>query len=219
MALASFIKRAKRRYARDRSGLAVLEFVFIFPSMMLLLVGSIEVVAFTWATGRVEDAAGAVGDLTAQNVTMNEQTMDSLAKAGDTMIRANAETAATIENVQVTVTSALACPCADGNDEFCFEVLWSHRFSSGTPVTGHVQGMPMTNVPSELALNPNDTLIVTEVEYEYDPKIQLLVPDSLLKIEEVSYFRPRLTDRIIHTGQQSFEDEPYCVTDDDDDDD
>ncbi|MCI4660841.1 MAG: pilus assembly protein [Neomegalonema sp.] len=207
------LRERRRAYLAERKGLAVIEFVFILPAMMSLLVGSIEVVGYTWATGRVEDAAGAVGDLTAQNVSMNEQIMATIAEAGDTMIRTNSSADNSVDDLNITISSVLACDCGGGSGDFCFEVLWSHKFEAGAAATGHAQGSEI-EVPSELALSENDTLIVTEVEFSYDPKIQFMVPDSLLHMEETSYFRPRLTKRIVHTGDQKYDVEPFCPEDD-----
>lgn len=199
-----------RRLARRRDGTAMLEFALVLPFLTVMMVGGAEVVAFTWATGRVQDAAGAVGDLTAQSRFVNDGDLQAIFQAADAMIESNAQGDAAVNDVEVMLTSVLACPCEGEGGLTCYTVLWSHRYASGGMSAGYTQGDQLTFVPKELGLQPNDSLIVTEVEYVYAPKLKFLVPESTNLLSEKTFFRPRASKRVPHFGSQRLSPEPYC---------
>lgn len=202
-------------FRRDRRGATAIEFSLALPALGMMLVGSVELISYTWAVGRVQDAAGAVGDLTTQNTAVDEGSMDAIFGAAESMIALNSDGDASINDVEVTVTSALACYCnaaqAEADDpDFCYEVLWSHLYD-GNVNGGRPFRQRLNFVPSDLAVRPNDTLVITEVEYEYDPKIEFILPKDLFSLEDLSFFRPRASDRVRHVGGQARDPELACT--------
>lgn len=220
----STLRARWRRYRGDSKGVAALEFCMLLPLLLTMLVGGIEVVLFTWTKGRVQDAAAMVSDITAQNVSVDEQRMRGIFGAAHRMLDPLGKDAVDMSNLELTVSSVIACPCdgdlenATPDSEYCFTVLWSHRLLGDLPAdgagvpAGRAQESTIDFVPSRLARAPNETLIVTETDFTYDPEFQYILLSDWFDMREETYFRPRLADRVLHSGDQEYDQEPNCQT-------
>lgn len=104
---------------------------------------------------------------------------------------------------------------ASGDVEFCFQTLWSHRFDGTDMSPGYVQESRLDFVPEELALAQDETIIISEIEYTYDPALEFILPEDLFEINERMFYRPRSTDRIDHLGSQARDEPIQCAAADD----
>ena len=200
-----------RRSLRDQRGSVTLEFALLLPVLALFMVGSVEIYSYSAATGRVEDAARTIGDLTASNASVDEQRMEAVFKAADAMMEANASGDNSFQQAEMAISSLIACPCADGEaGKFCYTVLWSHQYKGAALTAGYQPGSLSTLIPAELAQESNETFIVSEVTYKYSPKIKLVLEDGAMHFDKKLFFRPRQTERVSHTGGQSLQPEPNC---------
>ena len=201
-----------RCFRRDRSGVATIEFAMILPILTLLLVGGVELLMFIWAAARVTDASQAVGNLLSKNTIVSEETIGAIFSAADSMIETSRTGDASTQPIDVTLTSAIACECSPGSSDFCFTVLWSHRYQNGEVAAGYEPGTTIDVVPSEAAAVNNDTVIVAESAYRFEPELRFVLPKSLYEIEDLSFYRPRLSERVSHVGDQMLDPEPTCTT-------
>ncbi|MEM1420716.1 MAG: TadE/TadG family type IV pilus assembly protein [Pseudomonadota bacterium] len=213
------IRRRLQAYRRDKKGVAAIEFLFLLPILLTLLLGGLEVVLYTWQAGRVQDTASSVSDLVSQNASMDEQRIRSIYSAAHRMLDPLDEGDVDLGDFELTVSSVIGCPCngdlenATENSNYCYTVLWSHRLRGDLPSSGEgipegrTVGTAVDFVPSELVRAPDETMIVTEAEFDYKPDFQYVLVGSSFKMDEITYFRPRLSDRVVHTGDQA-EDTP-----------
>ncbi|MBX2854871.1 MAG: pilus assembly protein [Rhodobacteraceae bacterium] len=195
----------------DRRGSVTLEFALLLPILALFMVGSAEIYSYATATGRVEDAARTIGDLTASNASVDEQRMEAVFKAASAMMTANSSGDNSSEQAEMAISSLLACPCEGGEEgAFCYTVLWSHEYRGANVENGYQPGSLSDLIPPDLAQESNDTFIVSEVTYHYSPKIKMILDDGAMYFNKKLFFRPRQTERVSHTGGQSLQPEPNC---------
>ena len=227
------LSRVWTRLKQERSGSVTLEFALLLPILALLMIGSAEIYSYSAATSRVEDAARTVGDLTASNASVDEQRMSAVFNAAKAMMEANSSGDHSSQPAEMTISSLLACPCSGGgkkSNEYCYTVLWSHKYINFQLADGYPQGASSDILPKELAQEAGDTFLVSELTYKYSPKIKLILDDAAMHFNKKIIFRPRQTERVSHTGQQALDPEPSCSNagnngrnnnnnDDDDDDD
>lgn len=208
----SGVGRTLRRFKRSDRGVAAIEFALTLPVLALLLVGGVELLTYFWAAGRANDASSAVGDIVAQNTTIDETAISAIFNASEAVVSTNSAADVGGGDVTATASSAIACPCSEGSDDFCYTVLWSHTFMEGELAGGRTPGDEIDIVPAELAISAGDTVIVSETAYRYAPKLNWVLTDTTYTFEETTFFRPRLSDRVTHFGGQRLDPEPNCDT-------
>src|SRR4051794_34441578 len=76
-----------RRFRRDQSGLAAVEFALIAPIMILLYCGLGELTLAMMAERQAAHSASVVGDLVAQTPTMNATQMNDIFNVGASIMR------------------------------------------------------------------------------------------------------------------------------------
>ena len=192
----------RRRLLRDRRGVATLEFAMTLPILAIMLLGSVEFVTYSWAIGRVHDASATVGDLVTRNETMDEARIGQIFEAADLVIEGR-QSAGADSSLVVTTTSTLACFCDESETDLCYFALWSHTYSQGAVTAGVTPGSPISHIPSGLAQQENESIVYTATTYEFDPQVNLVMPDSMMTLQDQSFFRPRNSEFVIHSGAQA----------------
>ncbi|MEO1329676.1 MAG: hypothetical protein AAFW46_08440, partial [Pseudomonadota bacterium] len=130
-------------------------------------------------------------------------------RAADVVIDGD-QSAGDDSTLSVTTTSAISCYCDDSETTLCYFTLWSHTYEVGTVANGASQGSAVTAIPSDLAQQENETIIYTTTTYEFSPDINLVLPDTMMTMSDKSFFRPRKSDFVRHTGNQATNVEVDC---------
>lgn len=198
----SRISAAFRRFRADRRGAAAVEFCMYFPLMLTLLMGSIEAPALLWARGSVVDAASVSADLTSQSTAMNEAAATAIFEASERVVDPEN---GSVDDLDVTVSSFIACECEGDPSQFCFFVIWSHRWDGGVLRAGRGMDSEIRDViPQDLGFREGDTFIVAEATYVYRPRLAFVFElDGGLEMAETAFFRPRRSREVVHVGGQS----------------
>ncbi|MDZ7629157.1 MAG: TadE/TadG family type IV pilus assembly protein [Parvularculaceae bacterium] len=153
--IASGRPAAARAFARDRSGLAAVEFALILPIMVVIFFGMLEASDLFTVNRRLANAANSLVDLAAHEPTVTNGQIDDMI-VGVTKILEPTDTSTVVMRV-VSVTKG-----ASVNDPPL--VHWSRDQSGAAP---YAAGETYTGLDDNLALNPNSSLIVVEIEYTY----------------------------------------------------
>lgn len=190
-----------RRWLRDRKGVAALELAMSLPVLTILMLGSVEFVTYAWAVGRVHDATATVGDLVSRADTMSEADARTMFTAADLLVSGGGDDGAS--QLDIRVTSAIACFCGNNDQDTCYFSLWSHRSVNGSEQVGYAVGTQLTQIPENLALEENITVIFTEATYNWDAPLNLIMTTNQLEMSDRSYFRPRNTEFVTHIGNQA----------------
>ncbi len=158
-----------KKFSKDQSGVAAVEFALLAPLLLTLMLGALEITQSIWADSKVEQATSTIGDLVSRTPVMTDGEFGSLGEAGPLVLRPNPQ-----NELKFTVTSVIGC-YADAGDEdsdFDYYVLWSRVWQGGN-VTGspHAIDQKFDNQPESLTVADGDTLIITQGEYNYIPTI------------------------------------------------
>jgi Flp pilus assembly protein TadG len=165
-----------RRLARDRRGVSAIEFAMIAPILILLYVGIVEVGNLLTIYRRTAAVASTAADLTAQAKSVTTADLDDIVKASGAIL-----TPYPTSSLKIVLSSVVA------DDKNVGEVAWS--YGSNAAPRGKDTVYP---VPAGLT-QPNSSVIVAEVTYDYKPTLglkEIFKPDQL-QMKRVFYARPR----------------------------
>lgn len=145
---------ATLRLARDERGVALMEFAFVLPFLILMFVGGFQLMDGISAYRKVGRTVETLADLTTQNTTITAARADEILAASKQVMAPYSPAGSLMRISQVQVDSK-------GNAT----VSWS-RASNGTAYqTGAAFPLPST-------LNqPNRYYIYSEINYTYVPRI------------------------------------------------
>jgi len=173
-----------RLLKRDEEGVAYLEFAVSLPFLMALFMGSVEVTRYILIAQKVEKSSVTISDVVAQSSTIGTAQLDLLISAvGEVMKPYSFGSNGYVIITSVTKTGTSA-PVV--NWQYTGGGTWVKPSLIGT--TGGV-----ATLPNGLTLNDKDTVIVSEVYYNYTPMTvnQIISGRQLYK---VAIFKPRLGD-------------------------
>ncbi len=161
--------------ARDRRGVAALEFAMIAPIMIVMFFGISELGQGLLAERRVSHATSALGDLAAQlqNIAQSD---------ADDMFAASADIMAPLN----TTPLKLRVSSVTVNSKGVPKVDWS--YTSGMGVLNDCDNPPA--LPTGLVTAPGDTIILSESQYKFTSPIGYILPNGIT-FNRSSYLRPR----------------------------
>ena len=181
------LKRFGRRAARDCGGLAAVEFALIAPLMVLLYFGLAELSSAVIASRHTSHASSSLGDLVSQCSNINDTDLTNVfAAATDIMSPLNIATM----NQRVSSVEVID---ANGTTQ----VQWSKIPAGQTALTAYAPNTPVT-LPANLVANQGDSVIMTETTYNFSFPVEVL--NSLIKFDDLSYFKPRKSSLVTYTG-------------------
>jgi Flp pilus assembly protein TadG len=171
--------RFARRLAGDVRGVAAIEFALIFPILFALNIAAAEALMVYQAQRNVAHIAATMADITAQSRTVTEQELTDILTASTVMIHPFP-----ITNLQQRVSSLSA------NGSGTVSTDWTAKrdyTQAGNP-----------SVPSGYLL-ANESVIVTDVIYDYRPTFGLFLPETI-RFSRKAYSRPRLSAKVERVG-------------------
>lgn len=179
----SFISLA-RRYRLSQKGVIAIEFAFIFPVMVLMYFGMLDLIQFVSVSRRVAASAGAVSDLVSANdksVTASQVT--DYFNAAFLNMKPIPSTNVRVEVYDFRVVGGVPT------------LLWSSNSSGGSSC-----GATPTAASFPIVVGGHDT-IVTRVCTSYTPFFGRFMGDTLLgtsaiKLTKTMYQRPRLNGQL-----------------------
>jgi len=163
------------RMAADRKGAAAVEFALIFPILFVLNIGAAEALQVYQVQRNVAHMAAVMADITAQSRTVTDPELQDILSASISIIHPFPKT-----TLQQRVTSLTA------NASGTVAQDWSAKKDySGTVAASVPPGY----------LGANESVIVTDVVYDYAPTFGFFLPDNI-RFTRHAYARPRLTQKV-----------------------
>ncbi|MEO0319376.1 MAG: hypothetical protein AAF199_00590 [Pseudomonadota bacterium] len=165
-------------FCRHRGGMAALEFAFILPLLLILLLGAVGTFDLYKADRAASVAANTVIDLTARQAVMNDTIRDTLFAAGQGLVgRYNSGS-----GISMTLASIVQDP-DDG-----LEVAWSESTGSGSTITdADISSLDLPTIPN------NESIIYIRLSSNYAPMF-----GSGLTFEREAVRRPRYVAAIAY---------------------
>jgi Flp pilus assembly protein TadG len=177
-----------RAFARDRRGVAAVEFALVLPVLITLYFGTVEAADLYTVDRRVSTVASTIGDLVSRiDGTIDEDTtLADYFKAANSIILPYSTTGLTQVVSVISVTAAGVAT-----------VVWSRGYNGGTARANN-SSYPLAATTQINQLARGGWLVVAEVAYAHKPLYGLVV-SSTINIKRVEYFLPRY-DEIINIG-------------------
>lgn len=186
-------RRLATRFARDKRGLAAVEFVFIVPMMLLLMFGTLEISSGVAIDRKVTLTARTLSDLVSQGTKVTATDISNFFKMGRSIMTP-------YEVTPDTMSQRVSAIDIDGSK--VAKVVWSYNGSvlgnSTTVTKGYDANTVITTIPPAL-LVANTQLIWSEVTYKYTPTVGYLVK-SMLPLTDECFTRPRQSDKVIYSA-------------------
>lgn len=161
--------------AADRQGAAAVEFALIFPLLFVLNIGAAEALQVYQVQRNVAHMAAVMADITAQSRTVTDAELQDILSASLSIIHPFPRT-----TLQQRVTSL----SANGTGTVSQDWTAKKDYNGATPAS----------VPSGY-LGANESVIVTDVVYDYKPTFGLFLPQTI-RFTRHAYARPRLTQKV-----------------------
>ncbi len=178
------LRRGLRRLIGGREGVSLIEFAFMAPILVSLLIGSFEIARFVLLNQKLNRLASNSSDLVTRSETMSEAELDNIFAAGEFIT-----SPFSMANKGVVVISSVSNPGPD--DTTPPVVNWQQRsdilvtFASEVGIEGGA-----ASLPAGLTLRAGQDIIISEVIYDFEPIMFADMTDKTLY--HVSFHRPRL---------------------------
>ncbi|MDP6705007.1 MAG: pilus assembly protein [Alphaproteobacteria bacterium] len=175
-------RRGGRRFWREKRGNVAIEFALVAPLLLLLIMGVLESGRFLMTHLKTQHASITVADLVTRDETIDEATVTDLFNV-----------VAQIMKPYPTGTSSVVIVSAiSKNPSENPKVFWKRTGAgslSHSSILGS-EGSTVTTIPGNLSIRDNETIIVVEIYYQFEPfYFRMFQPQIVSKF---SYFRPRI---------------------------
>lgn len=170
-----------RRLARDTRGVALIEAVAMFPLLVVVALGTLDLTRLVIVHQRMDRAVSTMADLASRDATVNENLVNQIFEA----VREVTEPY-DMQDDGIAILSGVT-----GQANGTARVIWQ-RSGAGSHAAGSVIGNEgdTANLPSGFTLARDEGTVVAEIFYQFHP---LWVPKMILPHEMYfrSFFRPR----------------------------
>ena len=156
------ISRKINSLKKSEKGTVLIEFAFVFPVTLMLLLGGFETFRLMMAHRKANTTVMSVGSLFSQNKTMNKAAISDIFDAIDHVMKP-----LELKNDgQVLVSYVTGTTSTNNIDLQCK--------SNGTnPIASKIglqdQAADLTRIPGNFTLKNGETVVIAEVVYRYEP--------------------------------------------------
>jgi Flp pilus assembly protein TadG len=172
--------RGIRRFARQESGIAAVEFSLILPILIVLWIGGVEVTQALSVDRRLNNLASAIGDLVARSKIVTYGDVDSIFDIAPGAIYPFDDTGLGMRVSAVNM-----------DDDGTAKIAWSR--AEGTSARA-LNELVDSVVPESLRV-PDTQLIMAEVFHSYEPAMGYVVTGPV-QLEDRMFFVPRLVAHV-----------------------
>jgi Flp pilus assembly protein TadG len=173
-----------RRSARDERGTAAVEFAFVAPIMVSLLVGTWELSCAITCDRHVTQIASSVADLVARNQTVDSSTLGAIMGIAEVLIRPDDP-----KNLSITVLSVTS----SATDATKTTVDWVYQYNSGAEPL--VQAAASYTLPTGI-LGTLSSVVVVHAHYNYTSPIFQTFVKGTVGLDQVFYLKPRQSSKV-----------------------
>ena len=193
------IRDRARQFARDKRGVAALEFALIVPLLLCLYFVTMEVAQAIETNKKVGRVGSLVADLVAQMPDIPKSELEGIMRIGEATMQPYNRSKLDVTVTAIEVTNE-ATPKV--------QVVWARKLINGTFSAGPAKGTPVTDLPDALKVK-GSFLIRAESSLSYQPvltwaaisdsaksKLGLSAIFNKIEMRETYYLRPRRSNDI-----------------------
>jgi Flp pilus assembly protein TadG len=166
-----------KAFLQDKRGVSAIEFAMVAPLLIMAYLGLAELTLGMMASRRTSHLAATIGDLAAQSETLSNANITDLWAIGTSML----QPFSTGSKLKMRLT------CVTMNSSNQAKVVWSK--DNGKGLAAYSKDYNLTSVTTA-QIAANESLVVTEVEYDYDSPIGNFLPGET-KFKDTFYHHPR----------------------------
>jgi Flp pilus assembly protein TadG len=176
------------RLRSDARGVAAIEFAMVVPLMIAMFVGAVEFSQVITVDRRVSQVASATADLIARTKSLDTTGMNGVMQVVQELVKPYSASPLKLSVISVA---------ANVNNASDTNVCWSHHHQGGTGA--YTRGSPYS-LPNGV-VEKGDSVIVTEVKYNYTPLIFNTYLPTGKELSEKYYLKPRLSSYVTFNNQ------------------
>lgn len=169
-----------RRFAREERGIALLEFAFALPFLVLLFIGGFQLMDAISAYRKVGSTVKTLADLTTQNTTITASQADEILRASQQVMAPYSPSSATLRISQIQIDAAGRAT-----------ISWSRALNG----TAYANGTVVT-LPTGLS-TANAYYIFSEINYTYTPRVASSLIGTIPLTESI-YMSPRNSEFVAY---------------------
>lgn len=177
-----------RHFRKDKSGLAAIEFAFIAPVMVTLLLGTTELCNALVCHQKVTTLASTAADLVAQATTMSAADMSNVFAASNAIVYPFAT-----GNSKIVISSIVS----DGNGNGT--VAWSQAQNTASLTVSQAVTVPSGLMPASTCPKDACSVILAQVTYDYTSPIGSFILGTV-PMTDTFYSHPRRSATVAYTG-------------------
>jgi len=170
--------------ARDRTGVAALEFALVLPIMLMLFIGSFEVTNIVLAYMKLEASAETAADLVSQTrakTVLQSTDFTNITNAAQQVLTPLPTSSSQLQIAYASVTYSTGSPVID----------WHYEVNSATAITvanaNNIENL--ANLGSESS-GSTDSVIIVQLTYAYSSPVSYVL-NSSYTLSEWAFNRPR----------------------------
>lgn len=175
--------RSRRSLARNCDGTAAVEFAFIMPLLVTMLLGTYEIANLLTANMKITAATQTAADLVAQTSsgsTLTGANLTAISNAAAQVMTPLPTTAGTLAIAYASIVYTNNGPAID----------WTYEWPSGNSAASalHISAIPSS--VSGLLSSTNDSVIMVVAQYQYSSPISYVLTKKYT-FSETAYDKPR----------------------------
>ncbi len=174
--------RIRRLFQRDKRGVSAIEFAFVFPVMITMYMGAVDISQVLTADRKITTLASTAADLVAQADTLTAADLADIYSAA-------AEIVAPFPSADLTII--VTSIELDSNDDPV--VGWSDAYN-GSPRSS----LGGITIPAGM-IEAGGSVILAEVTYLYDSVLTAFVGQNF-ELDDAFFLRPRQTSVVEFQG-------------------
>ena len=182
--------------ARDRSGVATIEFALIVPILLVIFFGSYETANLILAYMKLEDAAETAADLVAQakvNDVLQSTDFTNFTNAAEQVLSPLPTSGSQLQIAYASVTYSTGSPVIDWHVEV--------NGASALTINNISTSQDLANLGSETT-GSTDSVVIAQLTYAYTSSFSHVLA-SAYTLSETAYNRPRYVNCVatyLNTG-------------------
>jgi Flp pilus assembly protein TadG len=177
--------QASRRVLRDRSGVSAIEFVLLFPILIGMMAGTVDIGQALTVNRKVTQIASTLGDMTSQQSTWKAANIDAIVAGAATIIDPYSKSDVKIELAILDIDASLKA-----------KVNWSRGYNTAALAKG--ADSPVA-IPANIAQSGVQLIAVRATYTLQTPFTKLLTPVTgvtAYNYEKTYIMRPRTSETI-----------------------
>ncbi len=177
----SCLPHSLRRLLKDLRGITAVEFALVFPILLGIGLGVIEIGRFTLLNMKLEQAANTIADLGTRDQNLSAATLNDLFAAVEHILDPFEMGSAGLVIVSGVVATNGGAP----------EVAWQGEGAGSLPGSSTVGEIGETaTIPESIVMVEGETLVIAEVFFQYNSWLLGMIGNQTM--HRAAFYRPRM---------------------------